>query len=123
VTELAEIYLKAADVIRANGHYKGAYFEPSPESGVGVTPAPTECRVCIAGAVSMAVFGWPLPGGYEDDEREQFDAAARRLADLIGAEGDPLLEPVGRLAGWNDTDVRTAADVIAALEQAAKVVA
>jgi hypothetical protein len=120
---LAEIYLKAAEVIRTNGHYKGAYFEPSPESGVGITPAPAECPVCIAGAVSMVFFDWPVPGGYEDDERAQFDAATRRLADVIGIEGDPALEPVGRLAGWNDTDDRTAADVIAALEQAAKAVA
>jgi hypothetical protein len=41
----------------------------------------------------------------------------------MGIEGDPALEPVGRLAGWNDTDDRTADDVIAALEQAAKAVA
>jgi hypothetical protein len=123
MTNLAAVYLKAADIVRTNGHYKGAYFAPSPESGVGVEPAPAECSVCIAGALSIAVFGWPVPTGYEDDGRAQFDAAARQLADLVGAEGDPLLEPVGRLAGWNDTDDRTATDVIAALEQAAKAVA
>lgn len=120
--KLAEIYLKAAEVIRTNGHNKGEFFT-RPETGVGIELAATECPVCIAGAVSVAVFGWPVPRGYEDDERAQFDAAARQLADLIGVEGDPLLEPVGRLAGWNDTDERTAADAIAALEQAAKAVA
>lgn len=120
---LTEIYLKAAQVIRANGHYKGAYYESAPEAGVGIQFAPTECSMCIAGAVSMAMTGWPIPGGWDDDGRAEFDAAARRLAELVGAEDDPLLEPVGRLAGWNDADDRTAADVIAALEQAAKAVA
>jgi hypothetical protein len=119
---LSEIYLKAAEVIRTNGHYKGAFFTRS-ETGVGIELAAAECPVCVAGAVSMAVFGWPVPSGYEADERAQFDAAARQLADLIGVAGDPMLEPVGRLAGWNDLPERTPADVIAALEQAAKAVA
>ncbi|MEU5477528.1 DUF6197 family protein [Streptomyces mirabilis] len=119
----AEIYLKAAEVIRTNGHYKGAYFEPSPESGVGITPAAAECRVCIAGALSIAISGDPLPDRDANPERGQYDAIAGRLADLIHIEGDPLLDPVGRLAAWNDTDDRTADDVIAALEQAAKAAA
>lgn len=120
---LAEIYLKAADVIRTNGHYKGAYFEPSPESGVGVTPSPSECAVCIAGALSIAISGDPTPDRDANPDREHYDVIAGRLADLIHAEGDPLLAPVGRLAGWNDMPERTTDDVIAALEQAAREVA
>jgi hypothetical protein len=118
--KLAEIYLKAAEVIRTNGHYKGAYFEPSPESGVGILPAPTECPVCIAGALSIAISGQPTPDRDASPERAHYDVIAGRLADAMGIEGDPTLEPVGRLAGWNDVDDRTADDVIAALEQAAK---
>ncbi|MFE2563135.1 DUF6197 family protein [Streptomyces mirabilis] len=117
---LAEIYLKAAEVVRINGHYKGAYFEPSPESGVGILPAPAECRVCIAGALSIAISGQPTPDRDGGPERKHYDAIAGRLADLMQVEGDSLLEPVGRLAGWNDTEDRTAADVIAALELAAR---
>lgn len=120
---LAEIYLKAAEVVRTNGHYKGAYFEPSPESGVGILPAPAECPVCIAGALSIAISGDPTPDRDANPEREHYDVIAGRLADTMGIEGDPLLAPVGRLAGWNDAEERTADDVIAALEQAAKAVA
>lgn len=121
--KLAEIYLKAADIIRTNGHYKGAYFEPSPESAVGILPTPAECRVCIAGALSIAISGNPTPDRDGGSERKQYDVIAGRLADLMHIEGDPLLEPVGRLAGWNDADDRTADDVISALEQAAREVA
>ncbi|MEU0783450.1 hypothetical protein ABZ341_17990 [Streptomyces sp. NPDC006173] len=121
--KLAEIYLKAAEVIRTNGHYKGAYFEPSPESGVGITPSPSECAVCIAGALSIAISGDPIPDRDFGPNRRQYDAIAGRLADLMNIEGDPKLEPVGRLAGWNDAEERTADDVVAAFQQAAKAVA
>lgn len=121
--KLDEIYLKAAEVIRTNGHYKGAYFEPSPESGVGITPAPSECAVCIAGALSIAISGNPIPDRNYSPGRQHYDVIAGRLADAMGIEGDPELEPVGRLADWNDLDGRTADDVIAALEQAAQAVA
>lgn len=118
---LARIYLKAADIIRANGHAKGEYYI-RPETGVGIELAATECPVCIAGAVSLAITGWPVPVN-DESKRQQFDIAARRLAALMDVEGDPQLEPVGRLAAWNDLTERTADDVIAALEQAAKAVA
>ncbi|MER7788601.1 hypothetical protein [Streptomyces sp. NPDC097640] len=114
----AAVYLKAADIVRSNGHNKGAYFT-RPETGVGIDLAPSECPVCIAGAVSLAMFGWPVPSG-EEGRREEFDATTRRLVELMDVEGDPLLEPVGRLAAWNDMPERTVEDVIAALEQAAR---
>lgn len=122
-TDLAAVYLKAANIIRTNGHYKGAYFEPSPESGVGIRPNPTECSVCIAGAISLAMTDWPVPAGLAEGDPEPFQDAIQRLADITGVEGDPASEPVGRIAAWNDTTERTQDDVIAALENAAQAVA
>jgi hypothetical protein len=117
-----EIYLKAAEVIRVNGHYKGAYFEPSPESGVGITPNPSECRVCAGGALSIAMFGNPIPPS-DGSDREEFDEITEVVANRIDPEGGWADSPVTRLAGWNDTDLVTAADVINVFEQAAKAVA
>lgn len=119
-TNLARIFLKAAHVVRANGHSKGYYFT-RPETGVGIELTADECPVCIAGAVSVVIHGFPVPSASED--REEFETAVRRLADLMGLGGDRLVEPVGRLGAWNDMPERTADDVIAALEQAAKAVA
>ncbi len=124
--ELAEIYRKAADVIRSNGHYKGAFFEPSPESGVGITSTAAESRVCAAGALSVVVFGDPIPPGEGEDGRNEFDAVVARLnariedLHLYGFEGEP---PVPRLAGWNDDGDRTPADVINLFERTAREVA
>lgn len=120
MTNFARVYLKAADVIRANGLNKDGFFT-RPETGVGVELAADECPVCIAGAVSVVINGFPAPSS--SDYRDEFNAAVRQLADLMGLEGGPLVEPVGRLAAWNDAPERTADDVIAALEQAAKAVA
>ena len=123
---LDEIYLKAADVIRINGHYKGAYYEPSPESGVGIVPAPAECAVCAAGALSIVVFGDPCPPSVGEEGRAEFDAIVARLFPriqgfhLYGFEGEL---PVPRLAGWNDDGDRTPADVIDLFERTAREVA
>lgn len=123
-TDLAAVYLKAANIIRTNGHYKGAYFESSPASVVGIQPRPTECSVCIAGAVSLAMTGWPVPVGLDwESDSEPLQDAIQRLADITGVEGDPAAEPVGRIAAWNDAPERTQDDVVAALENAAQAVA
>lgn len=121
-TNLAAVYLKAADIIRTNGHYKGAYWG-RPESGVGVELSPRECPSCVAGAISIALTDWPVPHGVEDGELDDFNEAVLRLNELLGLEPDPMLIPVGRLAAWNDTEDRTPDEVIAALENAAKQVA
>jgi hypothetical protein len=121
-TDLNAVYLKAAEVIRINGHYKGAYYEPSPESGVGILPAPSECRVCAGGALSIAMFGHPIPPSAGSD-REEFDAITDMILDRIDAGGSWADSPVTRLAGWNDADDRTPADVIAVFERTAREVA
>lgn len=116
--DLAAVYMKAANIIRTNGHTKGDFFS-RPESGVGIELSAHECPPCIAGAISVALTDWPVPMGELDD----FNAAILRLTELLGLPPNPLLLPVGRLAEWNDVDERTQDDVIAALENAAKAVA
>jgi hypothetical protein len=111
--DLAEIYLKAADIIRTNGHYKGAYYA-SGESEVGIQRRAAECPVCTVGALSLAVTGDPVPYCTEvDPVVVQF--ASRMLGRPVNAEA-----AVVSIARWNDADDRTPADVIAAFEQAAR---
>ena len=108
-----ETYLKAAEVIRANGHYKGAYFEPSPESGVGIEFGAAESPVCTVGALCVAVIGFPVPTCDEVDP-VIVDFASRMFGPVNEAAA------VVRIAAWNDDPERTPEDVIAAFEQAAR---
>ncbi|MGW0920659.1 DUF6197 family protein [Streptomyces sp. NPDC002755] len=104
--ELADIYLKAAQVIKTKGHAKGDFYS-IPEGPVGITLDRSEWPVCAAGALSVAVFGDPYPPREGEDRRPEFDAVVARLNarihdfHLYGFEGEP---PVLRLAGWNDAD-------------------
>ncbi|MGW2223889.1 DUF6197 family protein [Streptomyces formicae] len=120
-SDLSAVYQQAADVIRTNGHYQGAFWGRR-ESEVGIVRAASEGPVCIAGALSIALSGYPVPALDEGPERQRYDKIATRLADLIGIDAR-FDEPVSRLARWNDSSERTPADVIAALENAAKAVA
>lgn len=123
--KLSEIYLKAAQVIETNGHAKGDFYN-IPEMGVGIERSRSEWPVCAAGALSVAVFGDPVPPKEGEDGRVEFDAIVARLNariedfHLYGFEGEP---PVLRLAGWNDSADRTPADVVAVLERTAREVA
>jgi hypothetical protein len=125
VTNLSEIYLKAAQVIDNNGHAKGDFYS-IPEMGVGIERTRAEWPVCAAGALSIVIFGDPVPPREGEDGRAEFDAVVARLNariedfHLYGFEGEP---PVLRLAGWNDADERTPADVISVFERTAKEVA
>ncbi|WP_217235404.1 hypothetical protein [Streptomyces sp. AC555_RSS877] len=112
---LAEIYLKAAEVIRANGHYKGAYWG-RPESGVGVELAAAECPVCTVGALCVATIGDPVPSSDEADP-----VIVHFASRMFGPTNEAAA--VVSIARWNDADDRTPADVIAAFEQAAREVA
>lgn len=112
MSELSEIYLKAAAVIRTNGHYKGAYWG-RPECGVGVELTAAECPVCAVGALSVATSGNPVPSSDEVDE-----AAVHFASRLAGPVNEAAA--VLAIARWNDDPGRTAADVIAAFEQAAR---
>jgi hypothetical protein len=123
--KLSEIYLKAAEVIESNGHTKGDFYS-TPETGVGIERSRCEYPVCAAGALSVVLFDDPVPPAENEEGRAEFDAIVTRLNarienfHLYGFEGEP---PVLRLAGWNDADDRTPADVIAVFERTAKEVA
>lgn len=123
--QLAEIYLKAAEVIDTNGHAKGDFYS-IPETGVGIERSRCEYPVCAGGALSVAMFGDPVPPREGSDGRAEFDVAVSRVnaridnLHLFGFQGEP---PVMRLAGWNDAEDRTPADVIAVFERTAREVA
>jgi hypothetical protein len=119
---LADIYLKAASVIRVNGHARGGYYQYE-SAGFGIERAPSECRVCIAGALSIVLYGNPIPPRYEGGHGEDMDALAEGLLATLGISRHPDDTPVMRLAAWNDAADRTGDQVIAALEQAAREVA
>lgn len=111
----AEIYLKAADVIRINGHYKGAYWG-RPESEVGIVLTAAESPVWAAGALCVATIGHPVP--YCDAvDPVLVDFASRMFGESSEAAA------VADISRWNDSPDRTPADVIAAFEQAAREVA
>lgn len=116
---LAETYLKAAQVIRTNGHNKGDYFA-YPEAGVGVCPSRTGSPVCAVGALTLVVTGDPVPEtGALGDE---VDALVADFAVRTIGRHDRN-DPIFAVATWNDAPERTPADVIAAFEQAAREVA
>lgn len=108
----AEIYLKAAEVVRTNGHYKGAYWG-RPESEVGIDLTAAESPVCAVGALSVATIGHPTPVA-DDVDAMLVDFASRMFGPVNEAAA------VVRIASWNDAAERTPADVIAAFEQAAR---
>lgn len=123
--KLSDIYLKAAQVIEDNGHAKGDFYN-IPETPLGVELGRCEWPVCAAGALSVVVFGDPYPPAEGSEGRAEFDAVVARLNarihdfHLYGFEGEP---PVQRLAGWNDADETTPADVIDLFQRTAREVA
>jgi hypothetical protein len=122
VTELAEIYLKAAAVIEANGHTKGDFYN-IPETPLGIELGRREWPVCALGALSIAMFGDPYPPREDQDGHTEFAANAARLNARIDYGTAIDEEPLQRIAHWNDADERTTADVIAAFERTAREVA
>lgn len=113
--ELAAVYEKAADAVRMNGHCKNWFYDLYSE---GKKPRNT-LRVCALGALSIAVTGDPQPP--EELEGLLAEAVADLSTRIVSAtsEGDP----VERIADWNDSAVRTPAEVVDALLLAAKAVA
>ncbi|MFJ4637512.1 hypothetical protein ACIP69_18045 [Streptomyces hygroscopicus] len=114
--DFAATYREAANVIRVNGHNKGDWYSV-PETGVGIQLTPAEYPVCAAGALSIALTGAPRPTA---DGIPLVEAAARHLLQHLipGYKRALAIWDLGRL--WNDAPERTAADVIAAFENAAR---
>ncbi|MDX3230539.1 hypothetical protein [Streptomyces sp. ME19-01-6] len=116
-TNLAVIYQQAADIIRTNGHNKGSYYRV-PETSVGIQLSPAEYPVCAAGALNVALTGSPAPA-YDGDDIPVVVEAARRFMRHV-TPGYRGASAIWDLAVWNDNRERTAADVIAAFEEAAR---
>ncbi|MCQ8831852.1 DUF6197 family protein [Streptomyces malaysiensis] len=112
IADYAAVYRRAANIIRANGHNKG-YWYPMAETEI----APAECPVCAAGAISIALTGSPKPARCDVPLVE---AAVRRLMEHLipGYKRALAIWDLGVL--WNDVPERTADDVIAAFEDAAR---
>jgi len=109
--ETAAILDEAANVIRRNGLHKGAMFTPAGRKKV------EDCPVCTWGALAIAVCGTPdLP---TNGELRKVMPVAQALAKHLGlgTAGDDALWTI---PDWNDNPDRTAEQVIAALESAAR---
>jgi len=98
----------AADTIRHDGWHQG-FFHASGTS-----------RVCAVGGMNVTcgryAYDWE-----HDDTRRAMASLVKHLGLRVGSDedrdGDALVLAIGR---WNDADNRTAEDVIAALEGAAR---
>lgn len=100
----SEILRKAADVIRARGWYQG---------NVGSDPdAESSCSVCAVGAMRIAATGQQSPWTLVGTGGSEYWEARAELDETIAHTGD-------RTPHWNDTDGRTADEVLVALESTA----
>ena len=93
----------AADLIRKHGHVKGAFRGRDGE-------------YCTIGAIVHAATGTVVhaPWGAPPVDMQAIEAAQRFAKTVTGSEY------VGSICDWNNTRVRTASDVIAALEACAR---
>lgn len=110
------VYLEAADLLDAAalrierfGHAKGSYRD---EQG----------RECAVGALLVSAGGMLVENGADVDVAET-DALRTALHSLVQAViascGSEFGLCGGRIADWNDSDVRTASDVTSAMRAAA----
>lgn len=106
-TRAAALLRAAANRITAYGLFQGEYWPVTPG---GASSAYIEGDPCCAlGALAVAA---------RYDEVLLADAAIDTHPDLVAAV-DAVAGRVGELAGWNDSPVRTAADVASVLRAAA----
>lgn len=117
MTDLAQIYLRAADVIRTNGHYQGDYF---PDSRNREMDVPCHLRpMSIIAALRCAATGDPRQYSLLADEA-LMDLADRLTVDGEGSEYGDIFSLESHIEDWGDAEGRTDAEVIAALEDAAR---
>lgn len=108
--ETAVVLEEAANVIRRNGWTQDSYVNRDQlEDGL----EPATCAMCARGAINFALGG--------DPENDYF----RGVEDAVGAvevwlESSGVLGEFVSLHEWNDAGSRTAEQVIAALEGAAR---
>jgi hypothetical protein len=91
--DLPAIFTKAADILGANGHYKGDFYDLAQ---VVRGRRPEKCAVCAYGALNVAA-------GSEPDQISGTSAlAAMALADHLAIPATPQ-----GIGAWNDHDART----------------
>ncbi|MEV4806851.1 hypothetical protein AB0K18_43225 [Nonomuraea sp. NPDC049421] len=125
---LADIYSGAAEILRTLGWVQEVYV-----ADIYPPERPTEeCPVCLIEAIFRAA-GLPpksWPDGHDDSEDQEArwnlaEAAAEALAARLGYDRDktPDADKPDKpywLVAWNDAEARTLAEVLAALDEAAR---
>lgn len=101
------VLLKAKALLEANGWHQGNLYDA--ESTI---PELMLCPMCLVGAINAAVYGNPTFLTFDGDQAELRFAACRAVNVAIEVPFP------GEISEWNDTDGRTIADVLAALDTA-----
>lgn len=104
-----DLLMQAANVIRQRGLAKGTQ-----EDELG--------RVCLHGAINVALTGTSFDDDDDDDPDCASSRACRAVYEYLRLQGvsEALTSPGGS-AYWNNRPERTKDEVIAALENAAKI--
>ena len=102
--EVSQLLLKAAEIVERYGHIQESYGD-------------TDRGFCIHGAIWFAVD--PKMDAFEPDQEHVTWEAGMRVARYLKDEEALQDCDWDRCVSWNDTDGRTAEEVIAALRGAA----
>ncbi|WP_329390068.1 DUF6197 family protein [Streptomyces sp. NBC_01716] len=103
MTATSDLFRQAAQILRDQGHTKGAYVDP-------------DGRVCALGALSTAATGNPIPP-------ETITPGILAAMGILAARIDSNIvdeDDLERIADWNDRRSTTAKNVIAAFQAAAE---
>lgn len=106
------ILTDAAEILRRNGHFKGAYYAPGTDLPEWQRP------VCALGAILIAAEGDPrpeMPGVLGDTAANAARALSRSIYSSV-VDSDPI----ERIADWNDDADRTVDEVLQGLARAAE---
>lgn len=102
----AQILTEAADIIDRNGWIQNRYYDIE-QAGDGTPKA--ECRVCLLGALNIAMHGKPTH--LRDASRPDFFWVLMRAVEREADAEDAV--------DWNDTEGRTQDEVTALLRAVA----
>jgi hypothetical protein len=103
---LPKIFTKAADVLAANGHYKGDFYDMAQ---VVRGRQPEDCAICAYGALNIAA------GSAPDLINGMSCLAAMALADYLAIPASPAAIGI-----WNDHPDRTPEQVEKAFREIAE---
>lgn len=108
----AVVLTDAVEILRRNGHFKGAYYAPFNEAPEWERP------VCALGAILIAAEGDPrpeMPGVFGPTANEAINVLARSIHSTVVDD-----DPIERIADWNDAEGRTPGEVMQAMTAAAE---